>query len=148
MTSKFKLREPITGLDIERAQELCSLVIQGINQFQTDIYYHDSNQLFDHCLVDKLKLIAKNLDELIYILLGLVKPNSIHYAGMKKSVSLINTTPNVFIITAHYLNPENKYKRLLNKYYFDQELEVIKAKLSLVIVNLEKMSIQKSLKRN
>ncbi len=93
-------------------------------------------------------MIAKNLDELIYILLGLVKPNSIHYAGMKKSVSLINTTPNVFIITAHYLNPDNKYKRLLNKYYFDQELEGIKAKLSLVIVNLEKMSIQKSLKRN
>ncbi|WP_335961703.1 hypothetical protein [Acinetobacter haemolyticus] len=148
MTSKFKLREPITGLDMERAQELCRLVIQGINQFQTDIYYLDSNQLFKTCFVDKLKSIAKKLDELIYILLGLVKPNSIYYADMKKSVRLLNTTPNVLIITAYYMSPENKYKRLLHKYYFDQELEGIKTKINLVRANLEKMSTKKPLKKS
>ncbi len=53
MTSKFKLREPITGLDIERAQELCSLVIQGINQFQTALLHKPISKGLFHNIIFK-----------------------------------------------------------------------------------------------
>lgn len=146
MSSKFKLREPIVGVEMERSKELCAMVVNDIDQFQTDIHYLDANQLFKQCFVDRLILIAKNLDELIYLLLGLVKPNSVYFYALKESVGLINMTPNVFIITAHYLHPENKYKRLLHKFYFDQELEQIKSKVNLVNKNLKKISKIKNLK--
>lgn len=132
MGSKKKLFEPIAGEKIDRAQELCSTISEGLKKFKRDIYYLDSNQLFHEQVIVQLLSITNYLDELNHLLTGLVKPKDIYYTSLRTALAAINNTPNALIITAHYLKPENKYKRLLNKHTFSFELNQISRKVDFV----------------
>lgn len=46
MTSKKQLFEPVTGIEINRAIDLSKSIPEKLNNFQEDIRYLDSNQLF------------------------------------------------------------------------------------------------------
>ena len=46
MTSKPKLDTPLVGIQIDRAKELCDQIPNSIQDFQNEIFYLDSNQLF------------------------------------------------------------------------------------------------------
>ena len=140
MGSKKKLFEPITGESADRAQELCKNIPKDLKRFKEDIYYLDSNQLFQDQFVNQLLSLVNNLDELHYLLTGMIKPKDIYYSSLRTALAALNGTSNVLIITAHYLKPENKYKRLLNQHSFSFELNQIFRKVDFVKQVLERVS--------
>ena len=78
MTSKPKLDTPLVGIQIDRAKELCDQIPNSIQDFQNEIFYLDSNQLFKDGHVNQLLEIANHLDELNHLLTGLIKPKDIY----------------------------------------------------------------------
>ncbi|WP_166167049.1 hypothetical protein [Acinetobacter sp. SA01] len=148
MGSKKKLFEPITGESADRVQELCKNIPKDLKKFKKSIYYLDSNQLFQDQFVNQLLSLVNNLDELHYLLTGMIKPKDIYYSSLRTALAALNGTSNVLIITAHYLKPENKYKRLLNQHSFSFELNQIFRKVDFVKQVLERVSKGDPMSRN
>lgn len=132
MGNKKKLSDPLVSKEIERIKELCILVHRKIKEFQTAIFYLDSNQLFQDNFVIDLLAIANDLDELNSLLMQITHPKDIYYKSLRSALVALNSTPNVLIITAHYLKPENKHKRFLNKNTFNFEINSILKKIDFV----------------
>ncbi|HGH3691119.1 TPA: hypothetical protein ACJK7O_003783, partial [Acinetobacter baumannii] len=78
--------------------------------------------------------------ELNQLLLIMVKPKDIYYSSLRTALAWINNISNVLIITGYYLDPENKYKRLLNKHSFGFEINLILKKVDSVKQILERIS--------
>ncbi|MCJ8162332.1 MULTISPECIES: hypothetical protein [Acinetobacter] len=148
MGSKLKLAEPVVGSQIDRARELCSTIQMTIKDFQTEIYYLDSNQLFKEDFVNQLLAIANYLDELNHLILNLIKPKDIYYESLRSALAAINSTSNIFIVTAHYLNPQFEYKRLLNRNTFSLELSLVVKKIDFIRKILERTSAGRPSSRN
>ena len=140
MTSKPKLDTPLVGIQIDRAKELCDQIPNSIQDFQNEIFYLDSNQLFKDGHVNQLLEIANHLDELNHLLSGLIKPKDIYYSSLRTALAAINSTPNALIITAHYLNPLFKFKRILNRNTFGMELSLIVKKVEFTKQILDRVS--------
>ena len=139
MTSKLTLSKPLVGKEIERSQELCYLVKTSIKDFQNEIYYSDANQLFKDEYVNQLLKIAGHLDELNYLLVNMLDPKNIYYRPLRTAMAAINGTSNVFIITAHYLNPRFEYKRFLNRNTFGLELSSVTRKVEFTMEIIERV---------
>ena len=75
-----------------------------------------------------------------YLLTGMIKPKDIYYSPLRTALAALNGTSNVLIITAYYLKPENKYKRLLNQHSFSFELNQIFRKVDFVRRVLERVT--------
>lgn len=148
MGSKKKFFEPITGGSVDRAQELCKSIPKDLNGFKENIYYLDSNQLFQNQFVNQLLSIINNLDELHHLLIGMIKPKDIYYSSLRTALAGINNASNALIITVHYLNPEHRYKRLLNKYSFTFEVTLILKKVDFVKQILERINKGDPVARN
>ena len=148
MTWKIKLSEPLIGIQIDRARELCGLILKSIQDFQDEIYYLDSNQLFKTEYVDQLLAIANNLDELNHLIIGLKHPKDIYHDSLRTALAAINSTPNALIITAHYLNPQIVYKRLINRNTFGRELSLIVKKVEFTKQILDRVSSGRVSSRN
>ena len=140
MASKKKIYEPLTGEHVDRSLILCGKIVEHLKQFQEEIFYKDSNQLFQDSYVTTLLTIAENIDELNYQIRVLVKPKDIYYGALRAALATINSTPNSLIITAHYLAPKYRYKRLLNRNSFGIELNQILKKINLTEQILERVS--------
>ncbi|MND31846.1 hypothetical protein D3C80_224070 [compost metagenome] len=140
MGSKKKFFEPITGIDINRAIDLSKSIPEKLNNFQEDIRYLDSNQLFQKQFTHQLLAITNGLEELNHLLLVMVKPKDIYYSSLRTALAAVSNISNALIITAYYLDSENKYKRLLNKNTFSFELNLILKKLDFVKQILERLS--------
>ena len=140
MTSKPKLDTPLVGIQIDRAKELCDQIPNSIQDFQNEIFYLDSNQLFKDGHVNQLLEIANHLDELNHLLTGLIKPKDIYYSSLRTALAAINSTPNALIITAHYINPLFKFNRILNRNTFGMELSLIVKKVEFTKQILDRVS--------
>ncbi|MNH70522.1 hypothetical protein D3C81_295160 [compost metagenome] len=140
MGSKKKFFEPITGIDINRAIDLSKSIPEKLNNFQEDIRYLDSNQLFQKQFTHQLLAITNGLEELNHLLLVMVKPKDIYYSSLRTALAAVSNISNALIITAYYLDSENKYKRLLNKNTFSFEVNLILKKLDFVKQILERLS--------
>lgn len=140
MGSKKKFFEPITGTSINRAIDLCKSIPEKLKKFQEDIRYLDSNQLFQKQFTHQLLAITNDLEELNHLLLVMVKPKDIYYSSLRTALAAISNISNTLIITAYYLNSENKYKRLLNKNTFAFEVNLILKKVDFVKQILERVS--------
>ncbi|MDG3555302.1 hypothetical protein P7L54_04975 [Acinetobacter bereziniae] len=141
MYSKKKIFEPLCCSQIDRASTLCTDVTEYLKKFRADILYLESNQLFQGCFQNRLLQVANHLDELSHLLIGLISPKNIYYSSLRTALAAINNTPNVLIITAYYLNPDYKYKRLLNKHCFQMELNQILNKVNFVEKILERLAL-------
>ena len=148
MTWGIKRAEPLAGIQIDRAKELCNEILMWIKDFQNEIFYMDSNQLFKQEYVNKLLEIANHLDELNHLLIGLIRPKVIYYDSLRAALAAINGTPNVLIITARYLDPKFSYKRLLNRNTFGIELSFIVKKIEFTKQILERVSSGRVSSRN
>lgn len=148
MGSKKKFFEPITGITIDRATYLCISIPQDLKKFQDDIHYLDSNQLFQEQFVHQLLSIADNIEELHHLLIGMVHPKDIYYSSLRTALAGINNASNSLIITAHYLNPTHRYKRLLNKHSFTFEITLILKKVDFVKQILERVNKGDPVARN
>nr|WP_250635400.1 hypothetical protein [Acinetobacter pittii] len=62
MGSKKKFFEPIMGIEINRAIDLSKSIPEKLNNFQEDIRYLDSNQLFHKQFTHQLLAIINNRD--------------------------------------------------------------------------------------
>lgn len=140
MGSKKKLFEPITGIEINRAIDLSISIPEKLNNFQEEIRYLDSNQLFQEQFTRQLLAITNNLEELNHLLLVMAKPKDIYYSSLRTALAAVSNISNALIITAYYLDSENKYKRLLNKNTFSFEVNLILKKLDFVKQILERVS--------
>ncbi|WP_336148034.1 hypothetical protein [Acinetobacter soli] len=140
MGSKKKLFEPVTGIEINRAIDLSESIPGKLNNFQEDIRYLDSNQLFQKKFTHQLLAIINDLEELNHLILTMVKPKDIYYSSLRTALAAFSNISNALIITAYYLDSENKYKRLLNKHTFSFELNLILKKLDFVKQILERVS--------
>ncbi|HEE6386073.1 TPA: hypothetical protein R7R69_000868, partial [Acinetobacter baumannii] len=140
MGSKKKLFEPITGIGIDRAIDLSKTIPEKLNTFQEDIRYLDSNQLFQKQFAHQLLAITNDLEELNHLLLVMAKPKDIYYSSLRTALAAVSNISNALIITAYYLDSENKYKRLLNKNTFSFEVNLILKKLDFVKQILERLS--------
>ncbi|HGX3400675.1 MULTISPECIES: hypothetical protein [Acinetobacter] len=140
MGSKKKFFEPIMGIEINRAIDLSKSIPEKLNNFQEDIRYLDSNQLFHKQFTHQLLAIINNLEELNHLLLVMTKPKDIYYSLLRTALAAVSNISNSLIITAYYLDSENKYKRLLNKNTFSFELNLILKKLDFVKQILERVS--------
>ncbi|QOJ59881.1 MULTISPECIES: hypothetical protein [Acinetobacter calcoaceticus/baumannii complex] len=140
MGSKKKFFEPITGTSINRAIDLCKSIPEKLKKIQEDIRYLDSNQLFQKQFIHQLLVIVNDLEELNQLLLVMAKPKDIYYSSLRTALAWINNISNALIITGYYLNPENKYKRLLNKHSFGFEINLILKKVGSVKQILERIS--------
>ncbi len=140
MGSKKKLFEPITGIEINRAIDLSISIPEKLNNFQEDICYLDSNQLFQEQFTRQLLAIINDLEELNHLLLVMAKPKDIYYSSLRTALAAVSNISNALIITAYYLDSENKYKRLLNKNTFSFEVNLILKKLDFVKQILERVS--------
>ncbi|ATI39657.1 hypothetical protein [Acinetobacter baumannii] len=147
MGYKKKFFEPITGTSINRAIDLCNSIPEKLKKFQEDIRYLDSNQLFQKQFIHQLLVIVNDLEELNQLLLIMVKPKDIYYSSLRTALAWINNISNVLIITGYYLDPENKYKRLLNKHSFGFEINLILKKVDSVKQILERISKGDSVNR-
>lgn len=132
MGSIKKFYEPIKGKEMDRALELCISISNDLKKFQDEIHYLDSNQLFQEKFVHQLLLITGDIEELHHLLIGMVHPKDVYYSSLRTALAGINNAANSLIITAYYLNPANKYKRLLNKYSFTYEVNLILKKVNFV----------------
>ncbi|MFW2735850.1 hypothetical protein, partial [Acinetobacter baumannii] len=101
---------------MNRAIDLCKSIPEKLEKFQEDIRYLDSNQLFQKQFIHQLLVIVNELEELNQLLLIMAKPKDIYFSSLKTALAWISNISNALIITEYYLNPENKYKRLLNKH--------------------------------
>lgn len=140
MGSKKKFFEPITGTNIDRAIGLCISIPKDLKKFQDDIYYLDSNQLFQEQFVHQLLLITGDIEELHHLLIGMVDPKDIYYSSLRTALAGINNAANSLIITAYYLNPAHRYKRLLNQHSFTFEVTLILKKVNFVKEILERVN--------
>lgn len=140
MGSKKKFFEPITGIEINRAIDLSKSIPEKLNNFQEDIRYLDSNQLFQKQFNRQLLAITNDLEELNHLLLVMAKPKDIYYSSLRTALAAVSNISNALIITAYYLDSENKYKRLLNKNTFSFEVNLILKKLDFVKQILERLS--------
>lgn len=122
MSVKKTLDESLNVEGVKQAESLCITTLELINHFREDIYYKDSNQLFEQKYVELLLEIAMKIDQLNFNILKLMKPRNHDYGSLRTALAAINSAPNSLIITAHYLNPNQLYKRLLNKNTFCIEL--------------------------
>lgn len=141
MYSKKKIVEPLCCSQIVHASTLCANVTENLEKFRADIFYLDSNQLFQECFQDCLLLVANHLDELSHLLIGIISPKNVYYTSLRTALAAINNTPNALIITAYYLNPNYKYKRLLNKHCFQMEVNQILKKVNFVEKILERLAM-------
>ncbi|MEB6679321.1 hypothetical protein [Acinetobacter lwoffii] len=140
MGSKKKFFEPITGTNIDRAIGLCIGIPKDLKKFQDDIHYLDSNQLFQEQFVHQLLLITGDIEELHHLLIGMVDPKDIYYSSLRTALAGINNAANSLIITAYYLNPAHRYKRLLNQHSFTFEITLILKKVNFVKEILERVN--------
>ena len=140
MGSKKKFFEPITGISINRAIDLCKSIREELNNFLEDIRYLDSNQLFQEQFTRQLLAVTNDLEELNHLLMVMMKPKDIYYSSLRTALAGINNVSNALIITAYYLNAENKYKRLLNKHSFNFEVTLILKKVDFVKQILERVN--------
>ncbi|MCO4247439.1 hypothetical protein NG707_08290 [Acinetobacter baumannii] len=140
MGYKKKFFEPITGTSINRAIDLCKSIPEKLEKFQEDIRYLDSNQLFQKQFIHQLLVIVNELEELNQLLLIMAKPKDIYFSSLKTALAWISNISNALIITEYYLNPKNKYKRLLNKHTFGFEINLILKKVDSVKQILERIS--------
>lgn len=140
MGSKTKFFEPIKGVHINQAIDLSKSIPEKLNNFQDDIRYLDSNQLFQKKFTHQLLAITNDLEELNHLLLVMVNPKDIYYSSLRTALAGISNISNALIITAYYLDSENKYKRLLNKHTFSFEVNLILKKLDFVKQILDRVS--------
>lgn len=140
MGSKKNFFEPITGIEINRAIDLSKSIPEKLYNFQEDIRYLDSNQLFQKQFTRQLLAITNDLEELNHLLLVMAKPKDIYYSSLRTALAAVSNISNALIITAYYLDSENKYKRLLNKNTFSFEVNLILKKLDFVKQILERLS--------
>lgn len=140
MGSTKKFFEPITGIEINRAVDLSKNIPEKLNNFQEDIRYLDSNQLFQKQFTRQLLAITNDLEELNHLLLVMAKPKDIYYSSLRTALAAVSNISNALIITVYYLDSENKYKRLLNKNTFSFEVNLILKKLDFVKQILERLS--------
>ncbi|ALH95669.1 hypothetical protein [Acinetobacter equi] len=126
MGSKKKIYEPLVGPHMEQALVLCDEIMTGMKKFKKDIHFLDSNQLFENKYSKALLLIANKIDELNFHIRQLMDPKSIYFNILRLALLSIGNLPNIFIITAHYIDPKQKHKRLLNQNAFAYEYAVAK----------------------
>lgn len=133
---------PIDCDDMERSIQLCNGIEYLIDDFQRTINGKEPNQLYNSGYQSQLIKIADNLEELIHRLTYLADKNNKEYYfnHLYSMIKGISSTPNTFIITAYYLDPKQKFKRLVNRNTFDFELNQIIKKIQFIKPVLQKLS--------
>ena len=126
--------KPLDCDDMERSIQLCNGIEYLIDEFQREINGKEPAQLFNIKYIDHLLKVASHLEELIHRLTYLTAKNNkeFYYGNIYAILINLNSCPNTLIITAHYMDPDREFKRLLNRNAFEFELSQIVKKIQFI----------------
>lgn len=126
--------KPLDCDDMERSIQLCNGIEYLIDEFRREINGKEPAQLFNVEYKDHLLKVASHLEELIHRLTYLTAKNNraFYYNHLYTILINLNSCPNTLIITAHYLDPDREFKRLLNRNAFEFELGQIVKKIQFI----------------
>ncbi|MEK5767908.1 hypothetical protein [Acinetobacter schindleri] len=126
--------KPLDCDDMERSIQLCNGIEYLIDEFQREINGKEPAQLFNIKYKDHLLKVASHLEELIHRLTYLTAKNNkeFYYGNIYAILINLNSCPNTLIITAHYMDPDREFKRLLNRNAFEFELSQIVKKIQFI----------------
>lgn len=135
--------KPLDCDDMERSIQLCNGIEYLIDEFQREIHGKEPVQLFNRNYKEHLLKVVSHLEELIYRLTYLTTKNNkeFYYENLYTILLSLNSCPNVLIITAHYLDPDQEFKRFLNRNTFEFELGQIVKKIRFIKSVLGSLSI-------
>ncbi|QIC73870.1 hypothetical protein FSC05_09235 [Acinetobacter indicus] len=135
--------KPLDCDDMERSIQLCNGIEYLIDEFRREINGKEPAQLFNVKYKDHLLKVASHLEELIHRLAYLTAKNNraFYYNHLYTILINLNSCPNTLIITAHYLDPDQEFKRLLNRNTFEFELGQIVKKIQFIKRVLESLFI-------
>lgn len=137
--------KPLNCDDMERSIQLCNGIEYLIDEFQRGTNGKEPNQLYKIEYKQQLLKIANHLEELIHKLVYLVNKNNkeFYFRHLYAIIKSISCAPNVFIITAFYLDPEREFKRLVNRNTFNFEVEQILKKIQFIKPVLQSLYVGK-----
>lgn len=143
MTVRRPAFTPLNDDEMKRSIMLCNGIEYLICEFQREIEGKEPVQLFNIKYKEHLLKIVSHLDELIHHLTDVAEKNAkaFYFEYLYSILKNLNPCPNALIITAHYLDPDQQYKRSLNRNTFEYELERIVRKIQLTKPVLESLSI-------
>ncbi|QQN39258.1 hypothetical protein [Acinetobacter sp. CS-2] len=135
--------KPLDCDDMERSIQLCNGIEYLIDEFQREINGKEAVQLFNSNYKGHLLKVVSHLEELIHRLTYLTAKNNkeFYYEHLYTILISLNSCPNALIITAHYLDPDQEFKRLLNRNTFEFELGQIVKKIQFIKNVLGSLSI-------
>ena len=135
--------KPLDCDDMERSIQLCNGIEYLIDEFQREINGKEAVQLFNSNYKGHLLKVVSHLEELIHRLTYLTAKNNkeFYYEHLYTILISLNSCPNTLIITAHYLDPDQEFKRLLNRNTFEFELGQIVKKIQFIKNVLGSLSI-------
>ena len=142
---KTRAYKPLDCDDMERSIQLCNGIEYLIDEFQREINGKEPGQLFKCNYKEHLLKVVSHLEELLHRLTYLtVKNNKAFYHNNLFSIlEELNVSPNALIITAHYLDPDNEFRRLVNRNALDFELLKITKKIQFIKSVLQSLYVGK-----
>lgn len=126
--------KPLDCDEMERSIQLCNGIEYLIDDFLREISGKEPGQLFKAEFQVHLMKIVSHLDELLQRLTYLTDKNNkaFYFDHLFSILKALSCSPNTLIIAAHYLNPENQFKRFLNRNTFEFEMNQIVKKIQFI----------------
>lgn len=143
--TKIPTYRPLDCDEMERSIQLCNGIEYLIDEFLRETNGKEANQLFEISYQTQLLKIADHLEELIHRLTYLADKNNkeFYFRNLFSILKNLSTLPNVLIITAYYLDPVRKFKRLTNRNALEFELNRIVKKIQFTRPVLQSLSVGK-----
>jgi len=137
--------KPLDCDDMERSIQLCNGIEYLIDEFQRQTNGKESSQLFNSEYQAHLLKITSHLEELIHRLTYLANRNNkaFYFNHLYAILKSLSCAPNPLIITAYHLDPNQEFKRLVNRNALDFELLKITRKIQFIKSVLQSLYVGK-----